>query len=73
MNRILLLVTVVTLTLTGFCYSTTVTDDFSQAHDYLTQGVSGTIWHGFLGLNAGETAETLNASTEAYGVGYKYI
>ncbi|MEI7902393.1 MAG: Ig-like domain-containing protein, partial [bacterium] len=33
-------------------HATTVTDDFSTSHDYLTGGVSGTIWDGILNQSA---------------------
>ena len=44
-----------------------VSDNFNTARNYLTQGVSGTIWSGFLGLGAGETVDALDANTTQSG------
>ncbi len=79
MKRYVSLVSVVALGLlatTASATVTTVTDDFSVAHDYLTQGVAGTIWDGVLNggavtvanttANAGVLTTTLN-STPGYG------
>lgn len=44
--------------------ATTITDDFSASHDYLTGGVSGTIWSGL--MNAG-SATALDANTSNAG------
>ena len=43
------------------------TEDFSKPHDFLTQGVEGTGWDGFIGLEAGQTANAINASIDADG------
>ncbi len=43
------------------------TDDFEISHDYLTAGVTGTSWDGFIGLGAGETVDELNASIDRAG------
>lgn len=37
-------------------------DDFQRGHNYLTQGVEGTGWNGFLGKGAGETADRIEAA-----------
>ncbi len=79
MKRYVSLVSVVALGLlatTASAAVTTVTDDFSVAHDYLTQGVTGTIWDGVMNgdavtvanttANAGVLTTTLN-STAGYG------
>ncbi len=42
-------------------------DDFETAHDYLTEGVTGTGWDGFVGLSTGETVDALNASIDNPG------
>ena len=39
-----------------------VADDFSTAQDYLADGVSGSVWDGFLGLGENETASAINSS-----------
>jgi len=44
-----------------------VSEDFEAAHDYLADGVDGTFWDGFLGLDAGETADAINASMDRAG------
>ena len=43
------------------------TDDFEMPHDYVADGVEGTGWDGFLGLNPGETVDALNASMDRTG------
>ncbi len=48
----------------------TFTDSFDAAHDYLTQGVEGTGWDGFVGRGAGEAVSALNASTDRAGALY---
>lgn len=50
--------------LAGSASATTITDDFTTSHDYLTQGVAGTIWDG--ALNAGN-AVTANVNTSNVG------
>jgi len=42
-------------------------DDFEQAHDFVADGVAGTVWDGFIGLGNGETVEALNASLDRAG------
>lgn len=42
-------------------------DSFDQPHDYITQGVAGTVWDGFVGLEEGQTVTELNASQTATG------
>jgi hypothetical protein len=39
-------------------------DEFEAHHDYIADGVKGTGWDGFLGLNPGETVDALNASID---------
>lgn len=61
MKRYVSLVSIVTLGLlatTASAAMTTVTDDFSVAHDYLTQGVAGTIWDGVMNGGAVTVANT---------------
>ena len=36
-------------------------DNFNTPHNYLTEGVIGTGWDGFIGLGPGETVDALNA------------
>jgi len=43
------------------------TDSFDSTHNYLTEGVTGTGWDGFVGLGAGETVNELNASIDRAG------
>ncbi len=42
-------------------------DSFDISRDYLTEGVAGTIWDGFIGLDPGQTVTELNASQTASG------
>jgi len=42
-------------------------DGFDTAHDYVTDGVAGTGWDGFLGKGPNETVTTLNASQSRPG------
>jgi len=42
-------------------------DNFDTPHDYITDGVEGTIWDDFFGLFPGETIESLNASIDREG------
>ena len=46
----------------GVTQAATFTDNFDAAHDYLTQGVQGTGWDGFIGKGVNETVSSLNAS-----------
>jgi regulation of enolase protein 1 (concanavalin A-like superfamily) len=55
------------LSLSGVTQAGVFSDGFDAAHDYLTQGVEGTAWDGFLGLGAGETASAIDASTSRPG------
>jgi regulation of enolase protein 1 (concanavalin A-like superfamily) len=55
------------LSLSGVIQAGVFSDSFDVAHDYLTQGVEGTAWDGFLGLAPGETASALDASTSRPG------
>lgn len=48
-------------------FGAVLTDDFSVSHDYLTSGVSGTIWDGFIGQGAGEAADNLNSNMDRTG------
>jgi regulation of enolase protein 1 (concanavalin A-like superfamily) len=50
------------LAVSGAAQGAVFSDDFETAHDYLSDGVAGTSWDGFLGLGPGETANALNAS-----------
>jgi hypothetical protein len=42
-------------------------DSFDSAYDYLTQGVEGTGWDGFIGKDPGQTVSALNASKDRPG------
>ena len=44
-----------------------IVDSFDKSHNYLTDGVSGTIWDGYIGQGTGETITELNASQIASG------
>ena len=55
----------VSLTATSFCDQ--FADNFTTAHNYLTAGVSGTGWDGFIGQGAGETVNKLNANIDSAG------
>ena len=44
-----------------------LTDNFDTTHDFLTQGVSGTIWDGLIGQGTYETVTKLNSNTDAAG------
>ncbi|UCG56702.1 MAG: hypothetical protein JSU70_17780 [Phycisphaerales bacterium] len=43
------------------------TDDFDTPHDYINDGVAGTMWDDFFGLLQGETVDALNASGDRPG------
>lgn len=54
----------------GLCQTASAevyTDLFDTSRNYLTEGVSGTIWDGFIGLEAGQTVSALNASSSRPG------
>ncbi|MDI6451487.1 discoidin domain-containing protein [Anaerobaca lacustris] len=59
----------IAIALVGFApvQGAVVTDHFEQPHDFVADGVAGTIWDGFLGLDAGETVTALNASMDRPG------
>src|SRR4030042_1357590 len=42
-------------------------DNFNTTRNYLTQGVSGTGWDGFIGQGANETVDKLNANIDRAG------
>jgi len=44
-----------------------LTDSFDQAHDFVSDGVEGTIWDGFHGIGDGETVTALNVSMDRPG------
>lgn len=63
--------------------ATTITDDFIASHDYLSQGVEGTIWDGILhadnaasidsnSTNAGKLTILLTGTASGYGDGMVY-
>lgn len=56
--------------MSSVCFSEMITDSFDDPHDYLTAGVAGTIWDGFVGQGSGETVSRLNASRTAPGALY---
>ena len=58
---------VVLLSFAANSTGTYVTDDFSIPHNYLTEGTTGTIWDAFIGLNAGESVDVLDASVTQAG------
>jgi len=47
-----------------------IKDSFDDPHNYLTEGVAGTIWDGFVGMDDGETVSQLNASQTTPGALY---
>lgn len=50
------------LGMSGVAQADVFSDDFETAYDYISGGVEGTGWDGFLGLGPGETVNALNAS-----------
>ncbi len=69
MGRLASLLSALALSFGAFAASasaTTITDDFSTPHDYLTDGMTGTIWDGV--MNSG-SATALNASDGVLTVG----
>ena len=52
---------------TGPLNAAVFSDDFGVAHDYVAEGVTGTVWDGFLGLGDNETVDALNASMDRAG------
>ena len=50
-----------------------VTDNFGSGRNYLTQGVSGTIWDGFIGQGTYETVAKLNSNIDAAGQLYVQV
>jgi hypothetical protein len=57
----------ISLILGGAASAGTFRDGFDTARNYLTDGVAGTGWDGFLGKGAGETVTKLDASTTRPG------
>ena len=55
------------LSFSSYVCSEIITDSFDTSHDYIAQGTGGTIWDGFIGLDAGQTVTELNASQTASG------
>jgi regulation of enolase protein 1 (concanavalin A-like superfamily) len=51
----------------GMVQAAVFNDDFEAAHDYLTAGVEGTGWDGFIGRGPNETVASLNASGDRPG------
>ena len=51
----------------SFSFADVIEDNFNESHNYLTDGVAGTIWDGFVGLGTGQTVTELNASQTAGG------
>lgn len=45
-------------------------DDFNTAHNCITNGIAGTGWDGFVGLDAGETVDTLTVDINCPGHSY---
>jgi regulation of enolase protein 1 (concanavalin A-like superfamily) len=43
-------------------------DNFNTPHDYLTDGVAGTVWDGFIGKGPYQVAEQINAGVSTPGV-----
>ncbi len=52
---------VLALSISEPSWSTIIYDDFNTPHDYLADGVGGTVWDGFVGLGEGENATAINA------------
>jgi regulation of enolase protein 1 (concanavalin A-like superfamily) len=57
----------VLLSMSATVQAAVFTDNFDTAHDYLTEGVEGTGWDGFVGRGANETVASLNASGDRPG------
>jgi len=55
------------LALSGVAPAAVFTDTFDTPRDYLTDGVDGTGWDGFLGKAPGDTVDALNASKDRAG------
>ena len=62
-----LIVMALLLTMTGVVGAEVFSDSFEVAHDFVTDGVAGTDWDGFLGLGDNETVDALNASMDRAG------
>jgi|GEM_PF-335428 len=60
-------VAVLALAVSAVVQAGVFTDKFETAHNYVTQGVTGTGWDGFVGLEAGETVDSLSASIDRPG------
>jgi len=58
---------IVLIILSGICYAPVFQDSFTNAHDYVTSGVAGTGWDGFVGLGENETVTALNANMSRTG------
>lgn len=48
--------------------SADIKDNFDKPHDYLANGVEGTIWDGMVGLGINETADVMDAGITSNGV-----
>lgn len=55
------------LAASGVAQAAVFTDNFDTARDYLTEGVDGTGWDGFIGKAPGDTVDALNASKDRAG------
>jgi hypothetical protein len=55
------------LAVAGVVQAAVFTDTFDTPHDYLTDGVDGTGWDGFIGKSPGETVDALNAAQDRAG------
>ncbi len=65
--RTCLQVCIFTMLITSLSFAEVIVDTFDESHNYLTEGVSDTIWDGFIGQGTGETITELNASQTASG------
>jgi hypothetical protein len=55
------------LALSGVTQAAGFTDNFDTPRDYITDGVDGTGWDGFIGKAPGDTVDALNASKDRAG------
>jgi len=61
-------VLVTLLSMGGSSWATIITDDFSTPHNYLTSGVSGTIWDGMV-----KSASVSQMAADANGLDRLYF
>ncbi len=66
-KQVCLAVVLLTLAASTMVQAEVFIDDFNTPHDYVADGVAGTIWDDFFGLLPGETVAALNASVDRVG------